>query len=93
MITIHLRESIRAYEHRTKKRLTYAAIAELAGLSRETIASLASRDGHNTRLSTIDKLCEVLGCDIWKLISRSAKSGAIRRKREQTLRHEFRAQH
>lgn len=51
-----------AYRLRTGTRLTYGAIAEQTKISVETLQSLASRSGYNTRLSTIEKLCRVLEC-------------------------------
>lgn len=57
-----------AYRQRTGVRLTYEAIAERTRISVATLQSLAARPGYNTRLSTIDKLCEVLGCEPGELL-------------------------
>ncbi|WP_419182950.1 helix-turn-helix domain-containing protein [Pseudomonas fulva] len=50
------------YRQRTGVRLTYEAIAERTGISVATLQSLAARPGYNTRLSTIEKLCQALEC-------------------------------
>ncbi|MDA8350651.1 MAG: helix-turn-helix transcriptional regulator [Pseudomonadota bacterium] len=47
-------------EKRTGERVTYDFLARSTGLSRATIEALASRPGYNPRLSTIERLCEVL---------------------------------
>ncbi len=51
-----------AYRERTGVRLTYAALARETGISEATLQSLAARPHYNTRLSTIARLCAVLGC-------------------------------
>jgi DNA-binding Xre family transcriptional regulator len=62
MIQVKLREAMEEYRRRTGKRLTYAVLAQRTGISVETLQSLAARPGYNTRLSTIEKLCQVLRC-------------------------------
>ena len=42
--------------------MTYEQLAQLTGLSRQTLESLASRPGYNSTLGTIAKLCRALGC-------------------------------
>lgn len=59
---IKLREAMDEHRHRTGERMTYELLAERTGLSRATLESLASRPSYNTRLSTIEKICKVLGC-------------------------------
>lgn len=56
------------YRARTGVRMTYEKLAHETGIARATIESLASRDSYNTRLSTIDKLCFVLGCQPGELL-------------------------
>lgn len=68
MIVVRLREVIRAYELRTGQKLTYAVLAERSGVARPTIESLASRGGYNATLTTIDKLCNALGCTLAELV-------------------------
>lgn len=51
-----------AYRRRTGKRLTYEILSQKTAISKETLQSLASRPGYNTRLSTIEKLCRALKC-------------------------------
>ncbi len=47
---------------RTGERITFERLAQLTGLSRQTLESLSSRPGYNTTLGTIGKLCQTLGC-------------------------------
>lgn len=51
-----------AYDQRRNTRLTYAAVAQISGLSKATIESLGSRADYNTTLFTVDVLCTVLEC-------------------------------
>lgn len=51
------------YQRRTGERMTYALLAERTGLSADTLASLASREGYNTTLATIALLCHALECE------------------------------
>ncbi|MBX3440199.1 MAG: helix-turn-helix transcriptional regulator [Planctomycetaceae bacterium] len=71
MITIRLRQQIRAYQERTGERLTYAELARRTGLARATVETLASRTSYNTTLATVDKLCQALGCGIADLLDYS----------------------
>lgn len=57
-----------AHRQRTGVRLTYRTLAVAAGLSVPTLQSLAARPNYNTRLSTIERLCEVLGCQPGELL-------------------------
>ena len=59
---VKLREVMDDYRRRTGERMTYEKLAQRTGLSKATLDSLASRNTYNTRLSTIEKLCRVLGC-------------------------------
>lgn len=68
MILIHLRRAMRQYEARTGQRMTYAILAQHTGISEATLQAIGSRDGYNTRLSTIDRLCEVLDCPLEDLL-------------------------
>jgi len=62
VLQIKLKEAMREYRQRTGERMTLEILAERAGLSRATMESLNSRNGYNARLSTIEKICRVLGC-------------------------------
>ncbi len=59
---VKLREVMEAYRVRTGTRLTYASLAALTGIAEDTLQSLAVRPDYNTRLSTVARLCEALGC-------------------------------
>jgi len=62
VLTVKLREAMEAHHRRTGARMTYERLSTLTGLSRATLASLASRENYDTRISTIAKLCHALGC-------------------------------
>ena len=47
---------------RTGERITYERLAQLTGLSRQTLESVASRPGYNSTLDTIARLCRALDC-------------------------------
>lgn len=63
MLRVKLREAMDDYRRRFGDRMTYEKLANVTGLSRATLESLASRESYNTRLSTIDKLCRALCCE------------------------------
>jgi putative transcriptional regulator len=69
MIHVKLREVMESHRHRTGERMTYEKLAERTGLSRATLESLASRDTYNTRLSTIEKICQALNCQPGDLLA------------------------
>ena len=62
MIRVKLREAMESHRRRTGERMTYERLAQLTGLSRQTLESVASRPGYNSTLETIAKLCRALGC-------------------------------
>ena len=62
VIRVKLREAMESYRRRTGERITYERLAQLTGLSRQTLESLASRPGYNSTLDTIAKLCRALDC-------------------------------
>ena len=61
MLRVKLCEAKEDYRRPTGDRMTYTKLAQLTGLSRATLESLASRQAYNIRLSTIDKVCVALG--------------------------------
>lgn len=75
MIVVKLREAMEAHRRRTGNRLTYEALSAQTGISGATLQSLAVRPGYNTRLSTIEKLCRVLGCTPGELLELSTDTG------------------
>ena len=62
MIRVKLREAMESHRRRTGERMTYERLAQLTGLSRQTLESVASRPGYNSTLDTIAKLCRALDC-------------------------------
>ena len=73
VIVIKLREAIAVFEKRTGTTLSYADLAERTGLARATIEALGSRANYNTTLTTIDKLCQTLRCELSDLLEYSEK--------------------
>lgn len=61
-LQIKLREAIATYERRTGQRMTYERLASLAGVSRSTIESIATRQTYNATLTTIERICGALEC-------------------------------
>ena len=51
-----------SHRRRTGERMTYERLAQLTGLSRQTLESVASRPGYNSTLDTIARLCRALDC-------------------------------
>ena len=96
MIRVKLREAIKTYSARSGKRLTYAQLSELAGVSRATIESLAARPGYNATLDLIDKLCAALECSPAELLERVDRRSEQRCKSVRTTQpksnHEFSTQ-
>lgn len=75
MIKVKLREAIDIYKTRTGVRLTYESLAQLTGISVNTLQSLASRSSYNTRLSTIESLCRALECEPGELLELTKDEG------------------
>ncbi|WP_354514883.1 MULTISPECIES: helix-turn-helix domain-containing protein [unclassified Luteibacter] len=71
MLRIKLKEAMSSYSARHGRRITYDWLAARTGLSRQTIASLASRPSYDTRLSTIEKICRALECQPGELLELS----------------------
>lgn len=68
MIQLRLREAMKRKERATGQRVTYEWLAKKTGLSRPTIEAIGSRFSYNPRLSTLERLCEALGCSPADLI-------------------------
>ena len=74
MLRVKLREAMEKYQRHHGDRMTYERLAQLTGLSRATLESVASRGTYNTRLSTVAKLCTALNCqpgDLLEMVSES----------------------
>ena len=63
-----------SHRSRTGERMTYERLAQLTGLSRQTLESLASRPGYNSTLDTIAKLCRALECEPGDLLVLDTKA-------------------
>lgn len=63
-----------AYRQRTGTKLTYELLSEQTGIALTTLQSLAAREGYNTRLSTIEKICRALKCNPGDLLEMSTDS-------------------
>lgn len=68
MIRVKLREAMSRESERSGERITYALLAKRTGISVETLQSLAVRPSYNTRLSTVDRLCQALNCSPGELL-------------------------
>lgn len=77
MLRVRLHEAMEDYHRRSGERMTYDRLAALTGLSRATLASLASRASFSTRLVTIAKICVALGCQPWELQVLISKSDHV----------------
>lgn len=62
VIRVKLREAMYRYSRASGERMTHERLSAVTGLSRSTLESLASREGYNTTLLTVDKLCRALSC-------------------------------
>ena len=67
-VIIKLREAMQTYYRRTGERMTYVKLAEATGISEDTIESIGGRKGYQATLTTIEKLCRVLGVEIHEMI-------------------------
>jgi len=77
MITVKLRDAMEGYRRRTGVRLTYDSLSATTGISVNTLQSLATRAGYNTRLNTIEKLCRALECSPGDLLEMTAEDESI----------------
>lgn len=68
-IRIRLRECLDLYERRSGRRISYPELARRAGLSEDTIESIASRASYNPTLRTIERLCNALDVSPNELLS------------------------
>jgi putative transcriptional regulator len=59
-LRIRLRECLDLNANRTGRRLTYPELAKKAGLSEETVQSIATRRDYNATLRTVERLCMAL---------------------------------
>jgi putative transcriptional regulator len=77
MLRVKLREALEAAEARLGERITYHQLSRLTGLSRATLEAIGSRPSYNPRLSTIERLCDALDCeitDILEIVAEAPKS-------------------
>lgn len=60
-LRIRLRECIADYERRTRSTLTHRELADMSGLSHDTIKKISNtKRYYNARLSSIERLCAAL---------------------------------
>lgn len=62
MSRVKFHEAIERHRQRTGERITIEGLAQLTGLSRQTLESLSSCPRYNTTLGTIAKPCNALDC-------------------------------
>jgi len=85
MLRVKLREALAAAEARLGQRITYDDLARLTGLSRATLEAIGSRPTYNPRLSTVERLCQVLDCspgELLEIVPDPPKRAAPRGRRE-----------
>ena len=68
MIDIRLKDAMLRYEALTGEHLTYEELAHRTGLSVATLHSMATRNGYNAGLRTIEKICRNLRCTPGELL-------------------------
>lgn len=51
------------HEARSGHRLTYEELAQLSGVSVDTVKSIANRNDYNTSLKTVSDISKILGVD------------------------------
>lgn len=81
MLRVKLREALEAAEARLGERITYGELARLTGLSKATLEAIGSRPTYNPRLSTIDRLCDVLGCSPGDILEFTPDTPPLSKKR------------
>ena len=69
MVIYHLKDLMLKKSVATRKRITYAEIANEIGVSRITLSRMASTRGHSISMDIIEKLCDYFECEINNLIS------------------------
>jgi DNA-binding Xre family transcriptional regulator len=69
VIVVRLKEMMAAYQARTGEHLTYAELAQRAGISRAAVESAASRPGYNLSLAVVERLCRTLQCTPGELLT------------------------
>ena len=64
MIKYNLKRLIAEKEFEEDRRITYDEIAASTGISKTTIALIASRRGYDTGVSNVEKLCIYFNCAV-----------------------------
>lgn len=68
MILIKLRHAMKTYEEKTGEKLTYSILAQRTKIAESTLQAIGSRPTYNPTLSTVNKICQALGCSINELL-------------------------
>lgn len=61
MLVVKLRDGMEAYRRNTGKRMTYAKLAEITGISLATIKAIGSVMEYHPTLANVERLCKALG--------------------------------
>ncbi|WP_436054397.1 helix-turn-helix domain-containing protein [Phenylobacterium sp. LjRoot225] len=64
-----------AYQARTGEHLSYAQLAQRAGISKAAVESAASRPGYNLSLAVVERLCRALQCTPGDLLTLEPPGG------------------
>lgn len=60
-LRLRLSHCLDLHEQRTGERPTYGELATRAGVSLDTVKSIATRPAYNATLRTVERLCTALG--------------------------------
>ena len=60
MIVIRLRYAMKVHSAKYDTKYTYETLSERTGVSASTLAAIGNREGYNTTIETLDKICRVL---------------------------------
>ncbi len=68
MIRVKLREAMENYRRGTRKRMTYAQLANISGVAEGTLNSIGSRLDYQPNLATIEKICRALDVPLHEML-------------------------
>lgn len=63
MLNFDLKKALMDHEARSGHRLTYEELAQLSGVSVDTVKSIANRNDYNTSLKMVSDISKILGVD------------------------------
>ena len=60
---------MQVYRDRTGEKLTYQDLSDKTGISKSTLAAMASRSSYNATIEILNTLCNFLGCELSEILS------------------------